>query len=64
MYEEIAAFDQLTLSDFKNWSSAALKPSNKYNIIMTINVHTIKISKVWCCCLCCLFVSQFSKLLC
>ena len=46
MYEEIAAFDQLTLSDFKNWSSAALKTSNKYNIIMTINVHTIKISKV------------------
>ena len=35
--EEQAVFEQLTLSDFKKWSSTALKTFNNYTIIMTNN---------------------------
>ena len=34
MDEEQALFEQCTLSDFKKWSSIALKAFNNYSIIM------------------------------
>ena len=44
MDEEQAVFEQLTLSDFKKWSSTALKTFNNYTIIMTNNSYKIRIS--------------------
>ena len=41
MDEEQAVFEQLTLSDFKKWSSTALKTFNKYAIIMTNNSNNV-----------------------
>ena len=43
IYEEQAVFEQFTLSDFKKWSSTALKTFNNYTIIMTNNSDKIKI---------------------
>ena len=40
---EQAAFEQLTLSDFKKLSSTALKAFNNYTIIMTNNSDKIRI---------------------
>ena len=37
MDKEQAVFEQLTLSDFKKWSSTALKTFNNYTKIMTNN---------------------------
>ena len=37
MYKEQAVFEQLTLSDFKKWSSSASKTFNNYTITMTNN---------------------------
>ena len=37
MDEEQAVFEQLTLSNFKKWSSTALKTFNSYTTIMTNN---------------------------
>ena len=39
-----AVFEQLTLSDFKKWSSTALKTFNNYTIKMTNNSYKITIS--------------------
>ena len=44
MDKEQAVFEQLTLSNFKKWSSTALKTFNNYTIIMTNNSDKIKIS--------------------
>ena len=46
MDKEQAVFEQLTLSDFKNWSSSTLKTFNNYTIIMTNNSDKIRISCV------------------
>ena len=35
MDEEQAVFEQLTLSDFKKWSSTALETFNNYTITVT-----------------------------
>ena len=43
MDEEQAVFKQLTLSDFKRWSSTALRTFNNYTIIMTNNSDKIRI---------------------
>ena len=37
MDEEQAVCEQLTLSDFKKWSSTVLKTFNNYTIIITNN---------------------------
>ena len=42
--KEQAVFEQLTLSDFKKWSSKALKTFNNYTTIMTNNSYKIRIS--------------------
>ena len=42
--KEQAIFEQLTLSDFKKWSSTALKTFNNYAIIMTNSGGKIRIS--------------------
>ena len=39
-----SVFEQLTLSDFKKWSSTALKTFNNYTIKMTNNSYKITIS--------------------
>ena len=44
MDEEQAVFELLTLSDFKKWSSTALKTFDNYTIIMTNNSDKIRIS--------------------
>ena len=41
MDEEQAVFEQLTLTDFKKWSSTALKTFNNYGIIMSSNTDNI-----------------------
>ena len=46
--DEKAVFEQLTLSDFKKWSSTALKTLSNYTIIMTNNSYEIRLSWVWC----------------
>ena len=38
-----AEFEQLTLSDFKKWSFAALNTFNNYTMIMTNNSDKIRI---------------------
>ena len=38
--KEQAAFEQLTLSDFKKWNSIALKTFNNYTIIMNKTIVT------------------------
>ena len=51
MNEEQAVFELLILSDFKKWSSTALKALNNYTIIMTNNTNNsdkIRLSWVWC----------------
>ena len=37
-------FEQLSLSDFKKWSSIVLKSFNNYAVIMTNNSDKIRIS--------------------
>ena len=44
--EEQTVFDHLTLSNFKMWSSIALKASCNYSIRMTNNSDNIKIMRV------------------
>ena len=44
MDEEQAVFEQLTLSDFKKWSSTALRTFNNFTIIMTNNSGKLRIS--------------------
>ena len=44
MDKEQAVFEQLSLSDFKMWSSIALKAFNNYTIIMTNKSNNIRIS--------------------
>ena len=44
MVKEQAAFEQLTLSDFKKWSSFTLKTFNNYTIIMTNSSDKIRLS--------------------
>ena len=44
MDKEQAVFEELTLSDFKKWSSTALEAFNNYTIIMTNNSNKITIS--------------------
>ena len=56
MDKEQAVFEQLTLSDFKKWSSLASKTFNNYTIAMTNNSVKIRISSVWCFYLCYLFL--------
>ena len=48
-WREKAVFEQLTLGDFKMWSSTTLKAFNNYSIIMTNYSDSIRISCVWCC---------------
>ena len=43
MDKEQTVFEQLTLSDFKKWSSSALKPFNNYTITTTNNSDKIEI---------------------
>ena len=43
MDEEPTVFEQLTLSDFKKWSSTALRTINNYTIIMPNNSEKIRI---------------------
>ena len=43
MDEEQVVFEQLTLSDFKKWSSTSLKTFNNYTIIMTNNSDKTRI---------------------
>ena len=57
MDEEQAIFEQLTLSNFKKWSSTALKTFNNYTKIMTNITDKIRISRVWYFYLRCLFLS-------
>ena len=48
---EQAVFELLIISDFKKWSSTALKTLNNYTIIMTSNTNNsdkIRLSWVWC----------------
>ena len=42
MDKEQAVFEQLILSDFKKWSSSALKTFNNYTTAMTNNSWQIK----------------------
>ena len=44
MDKEQALSEQLTLSDFEKWSSAALKAFNNYTIIMTSSSDKIRTS--------------------
>ena len=44
MDKEKAVFEQLTLSNFKQWSSTALKTFNNYTLIMSNNSGNIRIS--------------------
>ena len=44
MDKEQALFEQLTLSDFKKWSSLASKTFNNYTIAMTNNSVKIRTS--------------------
>ena len=46
--KEQAVFEQLTLSDFKKWSSTALKTFNNYTIIMTNSSDKIRMSCIVC----------------
>ena len=48
MDKKQAVFEQLTLSDFKMWSSTALKTFNNYTIIVTNNSDKIRISRISC----------------
>ena len=57
MDEEQAALEQLSLTDIKKCGPTALKTFNNYAIIMTNNGDKIRISRVWCFCLWCLFLS-------
>ena len=52
-----AVFEQLTLSNFKKPSSAALKNFKNYSIMLTHNSGKIKLSWVWRCFLCSQFLS-------
>ena len=52
MDKEQTVFQQLTLSDFKKWSSTAFKTFNNSTIIMTNNSEEIRIYE------CGVFVSQ------
>ena len=63
MDDEQAAFEQITLRYFKNWSSTALRTSNNSTIIITNNNDKNKniISAVFL--LCCLFFSLFNRLI-
>ena len=47
MDKERAVFEQLTLSNFKKWSSTALKGFTNYTIIMANNSDKMRISYVW-----------------
>ena len=42
MDKEQAVFEQLTLSDFKKWSSSALKTFNNDTITMTYNSEKLR----------------------
>ena len=55
-----AVIEQLTLNDFKKWSSTALKTFNNYTVIIIKNSDKIR---VWCFCICCLFVSKLKMFL-
>ena len=44
MNKEQAVFEQITLIDFKKWSSSALKSFNNYTITMTNNSDKIGIT--------------------
>ena len=44
MDDEQAVFGQLTLSDFKKWSSTVLQTFSNYTIIMNKNSNNIQIS--------------------
>ena len=44
MDEEKAVFEQLTLSDFKKWSSTALNAFSNHIIIITNNSDKIRLS--------------------
>ena len=57
MDEEQAVFEQLTLSDFKMWSSTAVNNFHNHTILMTENDDKIRILWSWCFCLCYLFLS-------
>ena len=57
MDEKKAVFEQLTLNDFKKLSFTALRTFNKSTMITINNSDKIKISRVWCFCLCCLYLS-------
>ena len=46
MDKEQAVFEQLTLSNFKKWSSTALKGFTNYTITMTNNRDKMRISCV------------------
>ena len=41
--EEQSVFQQLTLSDFRKWSSTALNNFNNYTIIVTNNIDNTRI---------------------
>ena len=43
MDKEQAVFEQLTLGDFKKWSSTTLKTFNNYAIMITNNRDKIRI---------------------
>ena len=53
MDEEQAILKQLPLSDFKMWSSTALKTFSSYGIVMGRNRDNIRISRMYFCCLRC-----------
>ena len=57
MDEEQAVFEQLTLSDFKMWSSTAVNNFYNHTILMTENGDRMRILWSWCFCLCYLFLS-------
>ena len=61
MDKEQTVFEQLTLSDFKNRSSTALKNFNSFAIIMTNSSDKKRISRVWYFCICYLFLSLFNR---
>ena len=44
MDEEEVIFEQLTLSDFKMWSSTVLKSCNNYDVILANNTDNMRVS--------------------
>ena len=47
--EQKAVFEQLTLSDFKMWSSTAFKTFDSYTIIMNNNTDNVKRKNIFAC---------------